>query len=295
MQAFMPVRVVRTTCILLVVVVLGACSSTRLAYRFADQGVLWWVDDYVTLTREQKATLRNDLEVLKAWHCEAELPRYSGWLGKLREEMANGELPPARIEFHREQVATFAEPLAARIVPVATSLLGTLSDAQVEELEVNMAREQEDRKQEFLGDDSQQKSAERIRERTERWLGTLNQRQQTIIDDWTRDRQQQTRIWLQGRGHWQQALSELLGERRQADFGPRLRDLILNAPDYQGEAYRNMLEANTRDLTRLTHDLLQAADDRHWRTLQKSIASLEQDVSALACALPDTDEPRPRG
>jgi hypothetical protein len=270
----------------LIASVLGACSSTRLAYRFADQGILWWVEDYVTLTRVQKSRLKRELAVLKDWHCEQELPRYSDWLGELRREMDSGELPPERIEHHRKQVADFAEPLAARIVPLATGLLGSLSDEQVTELTGNMDREQEERKQEYLGDDSQEKSAERIAERTERWLGSLNERQQTIINEWTQGRQEQTRIWLDGRGRWQQALTKLLEDRDQQGFQPRLRDLILNAPDYQGEAYRNMLETNTRDLTRLTHDLLQAADDRHWETLQESIASLEQDVTALACTMP---------
>ena len=89
MQAIIPVHVLRISCIVLVAVVLGACSSTRLAYRFADQGVLWWVDDYITLTGDQKSALRNDLEALKAWHCETELPRYSAWLGELSQEMAD--------------------------------------------------------------------------------------------------------------------------------------------------------------------------------------------------------------
>ena len=277
---------VRTLLILLAVLFLGACSSTRLAYRFADQGIVWWVEDYVTLTREQKSALRRELDVLKAWHCEQELPRYSDWLMQLRREMATGELPPERIRFHRQQVAEFAEPLAARIVPLASGLLGSLSDEQVAELENNMDREQRERKQEYLGDGSEEASAERITERAERWLGSLNKHQQAIVTDWSAGRQEQTRIWLDGRGRWQQALVNLLAERDQAEFEPRLRDLILNAPDYQGEAYRNMLDANTRDLTRLTHDLLQAADDRHWDALQENIASLRQDVTALTCTMP---------
>lgn len=287
MQAIIPVHVLRISCIVLVAVVLGACSSTRLAYRFADQGVLWWVDDYITLTGDQKSALRNDLEALKAWHCETELPRYSAWLGELRQEMANGELPPERIEFHRQQVADFAEPLATRIVPMATRVLTGLSDEQVTELKSNMDREQEERKQEYLGAGSREKSAERVTERAERWLGTLNERQQAIIKDWTAGRQEQTRTWLEGRGRWQKALAGMLEDRNQPDFDARLRDLILNAPDYQGEAYRNMLETNTHDLTQLAHDLLQAADERHWQTLQQNTASLKQDVTALACTLPD--------
>lgn len=287
MHPFIPVYIRRTACMLLIASLLGACSSTRLAYRFADQGILWWLDDYVSLDRQQEATLRQQLGVLRDWHCESELPRYSQWLGELRREMADGELPPERIEHYRRQVAEFATPLSARLVPVATHLLASLSDAQVTELTANMVREQQEYGDRYLGGNRQERSAERVTERAERWLGTLNSRQRTIINDWTRGRQEQTRIWLEGRGRWQQALAGLLEERDQADFGSRLGDLILNASDYQGEAYRRMMEKNTRDLTRLVHDLLQAADERHWLTLQENIASLKRDVSALACAMPE--------
>lgn len=286
MPLFKTAGTLRLIALLLVLALLGACSSTRLAYRFADQGIIWWVEDYVSLTREQKSTLRRELDVLLDWHCEQELPRYSDWLGELRREMADGALPPDRIEHHRQQVTAFAEPLAARIVPMATRLLASLSDKQTRELVRNMAQSQAERREEYLGDDSRARAAERVRERAERWLGTLNDRQQAIVAEWSRDREQQTRIWLDGRGRWQQALAERLGQRDAPDFRAHLRDLILNAPDYQGETYRNMMATNTRDLTRLTHDLLMAADERHWQHLQGETTDLKKDVTALACTIP---------
>ncbi len=40
------------TCLLMVVLafLVAGCSSTKLAYRYADWGIVWWVEDYVSLT-----------------------------------------------------------------------------------------------------------------------------------------------------------------------------------------------------------------------------------------------------
>jgi hypothetical protein len=48
--------------VLILVLAFGlvGCSSTKVAYRYADWGIVWWVEDYVSLTADQKQQLNND-------------------------------------------------------------------------------------------------------------------------------------------------------------------------------------------------------------------------------------------
>ncbi|TNE96637.1 MAG: DUF3549 domain-containing protein, partial [Gammaproteobacteria bacterium] len=46
----------------LTMVLLAACSSTKMAYRYADWGIVWWVEDYVSLNDAQKQALNSDIE-----------------------------------------------------------------------------------------------------------------------------------------------------------------------------------------------------------------------------------------
>lgn len=75
---------------LMLLTFLAGCSQTRLAYRYADWGVVWWVEDYISLTGEQEAQLSQDLEALRQWHCSAELPRYQQWLAVLTYRRQSG-------------------------------------------------------------------------------------------------------------------------------------------------------------------------------------------------------------
>lgn len=128
MFGFRPANLPALTVVVLLAVLLSACSSTRLAYRFADRGVVWWLDDYVTLTREQKSDLRRDLRDMRGWHCESELPRYAAWLEELRTEIRASELPPERIGYYQSQAVDFVPPITQQLLPAVTGLLASLSD-----------------------------------------------------------------------------------------------------------------------------------------------------------------------
>lgn len=283
MSHHLPRCFTRILLVLLLTLQLGACSSTRLSYQFADRGVVWWVEDYVDLTSEQEDALLADLRTLRDWHCESELPRYSDWLAGLRMETRSGELAPDRIRWHREQAGRFLEPLTDRAVPVAARLLQSLSDDQAQQLVTSMREELAEDRQEYLQDDTPEEAADRVRERAERWLGDLNRSQLTVIRQWVAGRDGATEAWLEGRARWQAAFAELLSERREADFNARLRDMIVNYEQYQGEGYQARAEQSADDIVRLTHQLLVSAEERHWQHLQTETSDLRQDLVAMAC------------
>ena len=123
---------------LLGLLLLGGCSSTKMAYRYADWGIVWWVDDYIPMTAEQESRLEQDIHDLRQWHCATELPRYSEWLAQLKSDVRSGNLSQSTVTHHQEQLLSFFPPLMERARPAATRLLSSLSDEQVQQLASNM-------------------------------------------------------------------------------------------------------------------------------------------------------------
>lgn len=280
-----PLRWIALT--LIAALVLAGCSSTRLAYRYADWGVVWWVEDYVSLDREQKQQLNRDLDSLHQWHCSAELPRYSAWLDQLEADVASGPPDVDTIHYHQQQLLEFVPGLLTEALPIAVNLLQSLSDQQVAELARNMAKDQEELEQEMLAgnsDEMAQARAERTEKRVERWLGDLNTKQQTLVQHWSANRGEQTEIWLQGRRNWQQALLATLEDRDQPDFTASIRELVVNSEQARGPEYQAMMEESQQAMTSLMHDLIQAGDRRHREQLQARANKLNRDFTALTCA-----------
>jgi len=277
----------RVTIAILCLTVLAGCSSTKLAYRYADWGLVWWVEDYISLTSEQEDRLNRDLDALRQWHCAAELPRYTAWLDELETDIAGGTTDLNTIYHHQQQLMAFVPQLLEEAVPVAINLLSTLSDRQVQELARNMAEGHKDLEQEMLAgspEETAKARAERTRERAERWLGPLNNEQQALVAQWSADRGRQTEVWLESRSNWQQALLTALENRRDPGFADAIRELIVNPEKARGAEYQAMMKESQQAMARLMRDLLQAGDDQHLSRLQSKASDLNSDFTTLTCS-----------
>lgn len=275
--------VLLTGCLL---VVLSGCSSTRIAYNYADQGIIWWVEDYVTLTSAQEEQLEQDLASLQQWHCSDELPRYSTWLRELETDILSGTPDVETIRYHQQQLLGFVPQLLERGTPAAQNLLESLSDEQVRELADNMASKQKELEEEMLAgspEETARARAERTRERIEGWLGDLNEQQWALVQAWSADRAQQTQIWLEGRRNWQNALLAELDHRKQPGFDDAVRDLLVHSEQARGEAYRRMSEESRQAMAVLIHDLIQAGGPEHREHILAKARDLNSDFVALTC------------
>lgn len=275
--------------VLILVLMFGlvGCSSTKVAYRYADWGIVWWVEDYVSLTANQKQQLNSDIEQLRQWHCSAELPRYQAWLDELESDVSSGPPDQITIDYHQQQLFGFFPNLLERATPVAVNLLSSLSDEQVQELADNMAQSQQEMEEEFLADSPEataEARAERTAERVERWLGELNSEQRDIVRQWSANRGAQTEIWLQGRRNWQLALLEILEGRDEPTFEAELEYLILNSEEVRGEAYKAMMAESRVAMASLMHDLILAGNEETLAYLKNRAVELNNDFETLTCS-----------
>jgi hypothetical protein len=269
-----------------IVFVLASCSFTKFAYQNADRGIVWWVDNYISITDNQEDQLKRDIRDLLDWHCREELPRYSQWLTELKQDVRSGHLQNTRVSYHQEQLLSFTLPLVDRAKPAVKRLLSSLSDKQVKELADNMAENQAKLEDEFLaGDPEQTRQArtERTKKRIERWLGTLNDSQIRILDQWSSNRSRQTEIWLEGRRTWQKELLEALEQRKEAGFDRAIDYLIDNYDDLRGPEYQQMMLENRVSMTGLLTALLDEADQQQLDFLLERAATLRNDFIDLAC------------
>ncbi|MDL0430507.1 DUF6279 family lipoprotein [Marinobacter sp. TBZ242] len=283
----------RTLCIVLTSLLLVAgCSSTKLAYRYADWGIVWWVDDYIPMTSVQESRLEQDIRDLRHWHCSTELPRYSQWLTQLESDVGGGDLDEPTVVWHQEKLFSFLPPLIERATPAVVRLLASLDDEQVRQLAANMEESQKEMEEEFLADDPEKTGAaraERTSERVERWLGPLNGRQRETVRIWSEARGEQTQIWLEGRRNWQQALLGAIEERDSDSFADRISYLIDNNEEVRGERYQQMMSESRPAMAQLMTELLQQADQRHLDHLVARAKELAGDFDTLACVGEDTE------
>ncbi|HEV8077341.1 MAG TPA: DUF6279 family lipoprotein, partial [Marinobacter sp.] len=188
-QRMTPATFLRLAITLVLVLAIAGCSSARWAYRYADWGTAWWIDDYVSLTGAQQKALEQGVRDVRQWHCSQELPRYERWLSSVIADANSAVLTDsARMEFHQEQLLALLPALTEKATPMVVALLKTLSDEQVRELATNMADRQQELEQDLLKRSPEATAsarAERTAKRLQSWLGDFNDDQYFRIQRWS--------------------------------------------------------------------------------------------------------------
>jgi hypothetical protein len=289
-QRITPFTLLRLAITVVLVLALAGCSSAKLAYRYADLGTVWWVEDYVSLDSDQEKVLKQGIRDFRQWHCSRELPRYELWLSTvIADANSAGLTDSARVAFHQEQLLALLPALTEKAAPIVVAFLKTLSDEQVQELAANMADRQQELELDLLKGTPEATAsarAERTAERLESWLGDFDDDQYFRIQRWSAAQAGQTDIWLEGRKQWQQAFLEALQQRQGPRFDSVIADLLQNPEQARGLVYQRTMTQSKTAMTELLSDLLAMGGEPALENVKTKATELKSDVNVLTCSLP---------
>lgn len=211
----LPRIIARALLLALLALLLGACSTVRLAYNQAPNLAQWQINSYVDLTSEQSGPTRADIERFFAWHRSAELPIYAQRLTQwqtlaqqdITAEQACREVDALRASFDR---------MSERGVVPLTTLALQLTAAQLE----HMQRHQAKGDGEFAKDFLRGSPAKRLDNRLERAIG----RYETLYGSLTEPQRQQLKTSLQ-QSAWDPQRTQAERQRRQAAMLRTIREV----------------------------------------------------------------------
>src|SRR3990167_7853221 len=101
-------------------VLLTSCSRLELGYRNLDLLIPWSMDNYVSLTGEQKAWLKPRLTQHIAWHCKSQLPRYADWLQRSATLVAQPDPEAARFQAQFSEFRHAVDDIVVQVTPDLT-------------------------------------------------------------------------------------------------------------------------------------------------------------------------------
>lgn len=265
---------------------LSACSS-GFVYNRLDTLVAWYLEGLVTLTKSQRADLRQWLGKTLDWHRGSELERYAAFLKTLSERALQ---PASRATFEQaeSQFRAFTMDVANKSAPEAAQLLMALSDKQFDELVQNLekkAAERLEEEQELIEDDAWHKRrAKQISKQFKRWAGTMTREQATLIRE-TAERLMPTYPeWLASQRAWRAALSAAMAKRHgHAQQAHRELTTLLSSPDtYWTEAYRAKQTHNREQTMQLLVALDESLSPEQRQELHDRMIELAERLEAWA-------------
>ena len=171
---------------LLALCVLSACSTIKLVYNQSDDLLYWWVDAYVDLEGEQKASTREALGALQRWHRQQQLPEYVALLQKTRS-MAQQDITASQVCAVTDEVKASFLTLLRQIEPAAARLGTQLKAEQLQHMRKRYDKTNKEWRSDWLEGSPEKRLRYRSKQalnRLEDFYGRLDDPQREVLNQW---------------------------------------------------------------------------------------------------------------
>ena len=267
----------------LLVAILSGCSATQFIYNRVDILIRWYLDDYVSLDRDQQARFTTRLDALLEWHRLEELPVYVVLLDDALVILDNGvSLDATRAMAARIESAAIR--LQDRFLELLLSTGEDLTPAQrAGFIETLWAKQEEFEADRLARDDAAYRDdlEARFDKQLRRYLGPLTDEQKSRLRQGMAAMTRLDHYWLQDRRVWISALSEILLSDEPNWVEP-VRALIASRDEALLPEYRDGIDHNGEVILQLSRDVLLLRSDKQDKKLRARLTALRDDLAALS-------------
>jgi len=227
----------------LAIVFLFSCSSTKLAYNYADFFVLNWFESYIDLNESQRSDFKKRVEIFFVWHRKSELPKVILFLEDIKFRYKGG-LKKEDISWISDQSKTFLGRILNHIDEDLVAILLTISDSQVLHAKEAMLEKEDDwliKQSKMTSDELHSHILKRLYEFLEDWMGNLEAHQRKQIAAWIKADPNWISIKLRNREKFQNDLIDIL------KYKHSLKDNIYSWIRYPSSHWTQEYKKNIKD------------------------------------------------
>lgn len=270
---------------LLIVAILNGCSATQVIYNRADILIRWYLDDYVTLDRDQQARFDERLDALLEWHRQEELPEYVLLLDDALV-ILDTDVSLAATRSMAEGIESAAIRLQDRFLELLLSTGENLTSAQrADFIEALLAKQEAFETDRLARSDAEYRDdlGQRFDKQLGRYLGRLTDEQARRLKEGVAEMTRLDHFWLQDRRVWILALSNIL-LADEPDWADQVRALIAGRDEALLPDYREGIEHNGEVILQLSRDVLLMRTEKQDKKLRARLIALRDDLAALSDA-----------
>jgi len=268
----------------LALLLLGACSFTRLAYNNAPPLLAWMVDDYFDLSSDQRGWVKERFERAMTWHRANELPEYRRFIEGVIARSSDG-ITVEDSRWAYQSVQGYYRRAIERLLPDAADLLARLDEEQVAALEKKFAEDNAKiEKDHDKGSPAKRDEhrAKRYVEQFEDWTGKLSPSQRDFVASQAEQIEDLTHLRLDDRRKRQMEMLALLRTRtsREATI-PGLKRLWIDMEAWRDPVYTQKLLKREEQIYAMVAALDATLSPEQHAQVQKRMRGYLSDVNAL--------------
>lgn len=282
-------RLVRLLLVLVLLNLLGSCSTARLGYSNADTLAYWWLDGYVDFSSAQKAKVKQDIVQLLSWHRTTQLPLYVQALTQMQSKLAANP-SPIELEASFQQVEQFSQSVLLKALPELTDFALAMDASQKVHLARKFEKNNEDFRDKYLDLTPEKQAKARFKKvvkQADDWLGSVSRTQEAIIVNYLDKHPPNYTQWLDDSMARQRAVLQLLtqiqNEKPSRELAQAMiqRAILANFEPAEQTVQRTQAEASRVSIQQLMADIIRTSSQEQKAHAHKKLQGWIDDCKYL--------------
>ena len=146
MTIFSKRQVYHSLFLLFFIILLTACSSTRLIYSFTDKFIKDEINYFLYLDEKEKLQMNQQVSEMINWHRTSMMPSYASYLDNIADTLEMGEYDANKITIIIDEGRTLIEDTIVGLTPNASRFLTRINnDGAIEFMKKQMLMRQQER------------------------------------------------------------------------------------------------------------------------------------------------------
>ena len=264
---------------------LTSCS-TKIAYNFLGYVLNWYVDDYVSLNRQQQKQVDSAIKEFHDWHRATQLTIYANYIEELVKTLESTPATQQYLHDESDKVQEFLDTSTNYLIPTVVDVLSTLNDKQVAELLKNLSEEQKKYEKEFIKpsrDKVVKTHVKDIKDYVKPFFGSLNKEQKQLIAQWGEQLVEYEHFSLKQQKASAELLSEALNKRTdKKNLDTVVRQLMFYKSDDWMIEYQDAVDINQKLTFNMLANLYNSQTEKQRKKTLKKLNNYRKDFLDLA-------------
>lgn len=276
----------KTSILVVMTILLTACSSTRFIYTFIDEFIKDEITYFLDLNEKEKLLLSQQVTEMVNWHRTSMLPRYAAYLINAADKIEKKEYESADISKLLENARFLIEQTISGLTPYASKfLMNYLTNEDIEFMEKRMLMRQQERITE-LSRSEDILYTERLKRLTinfERFFGELNDSQKTLLESHTSQTLGESRVRLHNRTLRQKVFIRFLNTQpTETELIAFIEKLLIRGYLITNPSYKDFSAASLKRFEILLVNMLKNSSKEQLKTIIDNLRGYAKDFEAVS-------------
>ena len=268
------------------IILVTACSSTRLIYSFTDKFIKDEINYFLYLDEEEKLIMNQQVSEMVNWHRTSMMPSYASYLDDIADTLEVGQYDANKITIIIDEGRTLIEDTIVGLTPYASRFLIRIkNDEAIEFMKNKMLMRQQERIIKLSGakEIRYEDRLDKLTSNFKRFFGDLTDAQIEILETHSHETLNDSRIRLHNRTLRQKAFVRFLKTQpNEEELNAYLNKLLIRGHEIINPNYQDFSEASLSRFKMLLINMLAISTDKQRNVMIVKLRSYAEEFNTIS-------------